>query len=306
MMCERCGVHSPDNAISCYLCCAKQDHASEMNLTTQGFVNKVNEIFRFDCIGSFDFSHMPLILSRSNIDNERPDKCKERDFLEWKRMQQEFIDWVNHRNDESIDKMKSTKESFDNFFQHNGFLKGNVIDIGGGWGLWREYWSSDDGIFLVHDPGIERILDGPSQSIYNVFSKAFMKPMVCVTGYGEELPYRDEEFDYCIIAAALDHCINPLRVIEEGRRCLVSGGQMFIVSVCEMSSILRYPIRARGFIRNINASLRGQEHPDHHIHHFTKDGLFKMLEKAGFRGESIDIRILDRSKSTFLFKATKK
>jgi SAM-dependent methyltransferase len=47
------------------------------------------------------------------------------------------------------------------------------------------------------------------------------------TGKGEALPYQDDFFDLIIIDNALDHCENPILVLDEIHRVLKKGGVIF-------------------------------------------------------------------------------
>lgn len=49
-----------------------------------------------------------------------------------------------------------------------------------------------------------------------------------IEGMAEELPYPDSYFDVILILNVLDHCWNPLGVIDEIARCLRSNGMLIL------------------------------------------------------------------------------
>lgn len=60
-------------------------------------------------------------------------------------------------------------------------------------------------------------------------------PIVCrtkdfhfVQGVGEYIPFKDATFNCIVTLQALDHCLNPARVLEECKRLLQDSGRLFI------------------------------------------------------------------------------
>jgi ubiquinone/menaquinone biosynthesis C-methylase UbiE len=136
--------------------------------------------------------------------------------------------------------------------------------------------------------------------------------MTFVEGFGEELPYKNEVFDTCIIAAALDHCIDPGRVLAEAYRCLkTAGGTILVLQSCRTSrskghrphilmrlwKLLRDPAR---LLREIYIRLFYQ---DRHLHHFYPSDITLWLEQAGFL--QIQTSNVTGTSSVYAFEAKK-
>jgi len=58
-----------------------------------------------------------------------------------------------------------------------------------------------------------------------------------IRGRGEDLPFKDEEFDFVLLAFTLCFVDNPLKVLEEAKRVLKPGGRV-IVGVIDKNSKL--------------------------------------------------------------------
>jgi len=219
---------------------------------------------------------------------------------EWAEIQSELMEGILQRTDAMLDLavVRATCEGYDAFFRRRGPLAGNVLDVGGGWGLFRQWWTARPGEhFVVHDPGIERHDAGAYPEQREVYARAFSKPLVFVEGVGERLPYRDGSFDTAMINAALDHTLDPQRVFEEIFRVLVPGGTFLCMEHIEdakkvnpehyrlsnrVARVARDPKRVMGFVR---AKLHG----DHHMHHFTSQSLPRLARDAGFMQVSTEV-----------------
>jgi ubiquinone/menaquinone biosynthesis C-methylase UbiE len=113
--------------------------------------------------------------------------------------------------------------------------------------------------------------------------------MIFVEGFGEGLPYRDNVFDISLVAATLEHCVDPQRVIAEGYRCIKPEGSMIVIEGCRSSesSSERLPLWKR-VRRHAPKDLLGilyyrVFHPDvGHLHQFTDADVKVLLELAGF------------------------
>lgn len=84
--------------------------------------------------------------------------------------------------------------------------------------------------------------------------------------------FEDEHFDVITLIHVLEHMDDPNRMIKECNRMLKSGG-MLVVAVPNISSL--------------QASYGGKDwfhlDPPYHVHHFSEDGLVRVLEKESFR-----------------------
>ena len=180
------------------------------------------------------------------------------------------------------------------FFARRGLLEGSVLDIGGGWGLYREWWQAADGdVFIVHDPGVERFLQGAHELHRECYHRAFQYPITFVEGFGEagSGPYRDDQFSTVLIVSTLDHTLDPAAVLAEARRCLRPGGKLLLIQLCESGKSERASKglrnKALNYLRHprrfFNAVYKRLFYSDHHMHHFSEQQLLQMLREVGYR-----------------------
>lgn len=265
-------------------------------------VVKVKECFRDEDLCGYDFSQAPsLVKLRSQY---KVSGLTEYGKLlsTWEKEQHSFMDWTKDGVIFSEKYIREGKELVEPLFTGDQMLSGSVLDIGGGWGLYRQWWRPEaNDVYIVHDPGVERFLAGPHEFHYVCYERAFSLPSTFVEGFGESLPYRDKTFDTCLIASALDHCLKPGKVIKEAYRCLKSDGNLVVIQQCEKSvensrsfsvllakliRALRSPIK---LLRMIYSGLL--YHGDSHITHFTVNDLTEILIDAGF-SKDIEVRRL--------------
>lgn len=172
-------------------------------------------------------------------------------------------------------------------------LQGRVLDIGGGWGLFREWWSgADNGCFVVHDPGVERFTVPPPEVLRRQFAAGLARPAWFVEGFGEDLPYRDSVYDTVAVISALDHCAEPGRVLAEAARVLRPGGRLFIIQGFNSEPGQKVPgrsfakrvLRLLSDPRRLYRAIRQRlfHRGDPHITHFTLDELRLMMAEKGF------------------------
>src|SRR5690606_11337533 len=175
-------------------------------------------------------------------------------------------------------------------------------DLGGGWGLLREWWrAGPSDVYVVYDPGGDSYEAGPHPIHRETHALGLARPCTFVEGSGESLPYADARFDSVVIASALDHVIDPERVLQEASRCWRPGGRLLMVQHVEdlatllpgyhtpakrLQRILRDPRRILGFVRSrISERLEG----DAHIHHFTTASLRGLAEKRKLEAIRFDL-----------------
>jgi ubiquinone/menaquinone biosynthesis C-methylase UbiE len=247
----------------------------------------------------YDFSQCPnlLFLKKNDMIEKKLSVVDASKTEQWFKLQKSFIKWTQDKDVFTENYVKSGYSLYNDFFNNRGCFKGNVLDIGGGWGLLREWWiNSPDSFYFVHDPGVERFLAGPHPTHRKIFTNAFLRSMIFVEGFGEELPYKDNIFDQCIIASTLDHVIFPDKVIKECYRCLKDGSSLLVVQSVELAEASY----SSSFITNIRvllSTLFSIHPPDPHINKFTLSELTDLLKNAGFT----DISIMDLSKSNSLY-----
>lgn len=254
--------------------------------------DSIAALFRPETTGSYDFTRSPRLVRRRAAAADGAVVSAEQ-TQRWSVAQSAFLRWTADRKNFSRDTVQEAKTLYDRYFGRRGLSTGSVLDIGGGWGLYRQWWSNGPGsTYVVHDPGVERFEKGPHAVHAQVYEHALSLPMTFVEGFGEDLPYRDGAFDTCIIAAALDHCIDPSRVLAEARRCLKPGGQMIVLQHSHshgettqqarqqrIARVLRNPGR---IIAALRARVSALFAPDHHLHHFHPGEIEALLRSAGF------------------------
>lgn len=214
------------------------------------------------------------------------------DASKWAKFQRSFLKWTGDTSVFTEEYITHSKASYDRFFDIRGLLRGNILDIGGGWGLFRQWWDPEaqSGIFVVHDPGIERYINGAHSLHRSLYQTAFGHPMTFVEGFGEQLPYHADTFDICQIAAALDHCIYPDKVCSEAYRVLRQGGEILVISTWHdgstestrpsiLSRVKKHLLHPLNFLSTLNNWIF---HRDEHLHHFSPKDIASLLQDNGF------------------------
>ena len=234
---------------------------------------------------------------------------------EWTNKQGQLMRWTR---DEAMFKeveVAYAHNMYEKYFATRGLLTGSVIDVGGGWGLFRNWWRTDTGTcFVVHDPGAERFMTNPPEVLQRLFRDGLARPVWFVEGYGEDLPYRDGVYDLAMIASALDHCADPPLVMQECSRVLKEGGRLLIIQGFEpeqgaarrigtdlgsrLKRVLSNPQRLHRAIKQ-----RIFHRGDPHIHHFTHSGLVDLIERSGFA--DVTETVLDAMHGVSVFEAVK-
>ncbi len=213
----------------------------------------------------------------------------------WAEKQRRFIRWTRDAAMFNTAEVAQNYALYDSWFRADPRrqLKGRVLDIGGGWGLFREWWNADeDGCFVVHDPGVERFAVPPPETLRLQFAVGLARPAWFVEGFGEDLPYRNSSYDTVAVISALDHCALPSRVLVEAARVLRPGGRLFIVQGIDAEEGEKVPGRrfAARLLRVVSSPQRLHRvlrqrlfhRGDPHLHHFTLGKLLELVTDAGF------------------------
>lgn len=240
------------------------------------------------CCGS---SQARMLGTHEGTTTPQAEACRKENASRWSEAQDTFLEWTKDRRIFTEEYIERGKRTYDAFFKKRGPLRGNVLDIGGGWGLFRQWWEpGESDVFIVHDPGVERYLRGPYEFHRYCYQRAFSLPMTFVEGLGESLSYKNDVFDMCLIAATLDHCAEPQEVMAEAYRCLKPSGIMLVIQDCHASDInghrphfLRRLFKHLHHPRHLLALARNRLYrPDHHLHHFSPTDVTSLLEQVGF------------------------
>lgn len=270
----------------------------------------VKKLLKDDELIYFDFSQAPVLLKRKDRDIDEAKIHTADNISRWAKAQGSFVNWTKDKRVFIKEYIESGKIAYDAFFKKRGPLRGNVLDIGGGWGLFRQWWEPGEaGVFIVHDPGVERFLYGPHKLHRYYYKKAFSIPMSFVEGFGEDLPYKDNVFDVCLIAAALDHCLEPQRVMNETYRCLVPGGRILVIQRCYdryHPNIFKHLLKNLRSPRLLLSKLYNLWfYPTHHLHRFSLRDIILLLEQAGFSKININKNIVASIRNVYAFEAIK-
>jgi len=252
----------------------------------------ISNLFKEDKHIDFDFSQAPTLIRNRSNSLISPTVSEKGTWSRWMKAQNSFSVCTKDRRIFTKEYIESNKTAYDALFNRIGFLKGKILDIGGGWGLYRQWWQpSESDIFVVHDPGIQRFLDGPHQLHYQYYQRAFSLPLTFVEGFGEELPYKDNSFDTCLIAATLDHCLSPQKVCAEAYRCLRTGGTVLVIQICHSSHVNTTTTYIRELVKHLRhpsglltVFYNRLSQASHHLHRFSSSDLASLLQEASFSG----------------------
>jgi ubiquinone/menaquinone biosynthesis C-methylase UbiE len=258
-----------------------------------GTTERIQHLFSNAKRELYDFSGLPSLV-RLRV-NPLQDKYDSRILEQWGSLQSKFIRWTSDRSVFTEENVRDGKRLYDEYFAEHGHMTGCVLDIGGGWGLFRQWWAPEgaDDAYIVHDPGVERFLAGAHPEHRRVYADAFSRPMTFVEGFGEDLPY-NEAFVVGLIAAAIDHCVDPTKVLAETYRCLRPGGQLILLQQCDsLTSARPASTRLRRKLWRVLRRLRSPRelirilyyqltYRDPHLHHFTIEDLTARMKAVGY------------------------
>jgi SAM-dependent methyltransferase len=251
----------------------------------------IRGFFRADRAEALDFSKAPALVTSKQSVTMLLDGAGGVSGSRWEAVQEGFLGRARREDGYPVERLERAKARYDAWFGRRGLLGGDVLDLGGGWGLYRQWWAPATGhVFVVHDPGLERFVEGPHRTHRVCFERALGLPMTFVEGVGEELPYRDASFDTCLIASTLDHCADPVRVLAELYRCLKSGGRLIVIQESEgvrtssymhlMKRFLQLLGSPRKLVRKVRGRLTG---PPMHLHEFDTGSLTALLKRTGLQ-----------------------
>ena len=118
--------------------------------------------------------------------------------------------------------------------------------------------------------------------LHNTKSRAGLEPMdlkdliidgkrisIVKKGIGEEIPFENESFDVVLSFNALDHSVNPFKVIQEIRRVLRKDGD-FLLWIYVLRN--HYQL-LQGFLNKVDSP---------HPYHFTPSQILKLLGEGSF------------------------
>jgi ubiquinone/menaquinone biosynthesis C-methylase UbiE len=100
----------------------------------------------------------------------------------------------------------------------------DVLDVGCGWGGKAIYYAEHSGLTTIHGfdlPGVYQPETSLGFAQEKGITTCFFK-----TGYAEEMPYEDEQFDVILMEDVLEHVNNPEKVMRECSRVLKREGML--------------------------------------------------------------------------------
>ncbi len=136
--------------------------------------------------------------------------------------------------------------------------RGTVLDVGAGESPWKDFLAADAtylGIDVKHSGSFGMSAERDDIVYFD----------------GINIPYPDASVDHVMCVEVLEHCVEPIKLLEEMTRVLKPGGQL----------LLTVPWSAR------------RHHIPHDYHRFSRDALTRMLEVQAYRSFSISERGTD-------------
>jgi ubiquinone/menaquinone biosynthesis C-methylase UbiE len=236
----------------------------------------------------YDFFLSPVLIRRK----ERAiAAASDRQAAVWADGQRHFNKWALAKDTFTEEYVADGRHVMDRLFAELGPLTGNVLDVGGGWGLYRQWWDDNGGrgTFVVHDPGIERILAGPTEHHRAIYREAFARPVTFVNDFAENLDYRPASFDCVLFAESLDHVLDHQRALSRAAACLKDGGHLILVNHVESgektgAQARRY-VKKLGEIKNpVTILKKGWQRlvvGDKHLRTFSSKSLAALGENLG-------------------------
>ncbi len=192
--------------------------------------------YRRTCSGGYDFMPPDSVLVR----HAAPAR-----IAEWREALADFVRWsaANYTVEYVRDEVALYDAHYRPFLESAG-LGGDILDIGGGYGLIRKYFSQAQvRQYVVIEPDMHRYVSRPPGL------EDFLRPLTMDfpfhLGIGEMLPFAEGEFDAVLMIAMLDHVFVPGRVIAEALRVLKPGGRMVIIQEIDRPVVRQMTLREK-------------------------------------------------------------
>lgn len=163
--------------------------------------------------------------SRSDCFDLLPSPLPESEREQWEERQQEMEEWYG----DLIAGPAAAEELLEDYTLYAPLLatlSGDILDLGGGIGIVRDYLPRDTR-YTVIDPSLDW-LGSEWSSLTEHFPSLETKPRF-VRGIGEHLPFPDRTFDVVLALWSLNHVDVPEAVFGEVCRVLRPGGRFLVV-----------------------------------------------------------------------------
>src|SRR5262245_6534233 len=96
---------------------------------------------------------------------------------------------ITDEREHGRERVAAGRAALESFFAEAGEIEGDVLDVGGGWGLYREWWRfTGHERWVIHDRGLARYLHGPMAAHREIYGRGLARPAIFVEGHGERLP----------------------------------------------------------------------------------------------------------------------
>ena len=145
---------------------------------------------------------------------------------QWRERQQEMEEWYKDLIAGGAAANNCFVKDYTPYASLLATLSGNILDVGGGVGVVREYLPRD-AQYTVIDPSLDW-LGAEWTSLAERFPSLKTKPPF-VRGIGEYLPFPDKAFDVALAFWSLNHANDPEQVFYEVYRVLQPGGRFLVV-----------------------------------------------------------------------------
>ncbi len=197
----------------------------------------------------------------------------------WKKCQHSFEDYIRKEAKEDnlqnyLDEIDSVKELYTEHFH----LSGKVLDVGGHQGRLRHFLTSDVTEYASVDPipfNFHELEEQPN----------LLKAYPCLLGkqpytysfykgYAENLPFRNDYFDWIHMRSVADHFDNVPAAFSEAHRVCKPGGHMLVGLAIEE----KIPVTFHSSIRNFLF-------PDPHTNRQTVESLHELYQQTGWEVE---------------------
>lgn len=163
------------------------------------------------------------------------------------------------------------------YLKKSGFLKANnnILDIGCGRGTLGHYIDCID----INLCGIDISINAVAEAV-RVYKKAD-----CINLNGENIPYENDFFDIAVSLDVIEHVLDPTLLIREIFRVIKPGGY-FILSTPNIlyEKHLKYMTNSRRFPKT---SCDNFPYDGGHLHFFTYQDIFDLLNNVGFKSQPI-------------------
>ncbi len=204
-------------------------------------------------------------------------------YQDWVTGQNQYESWVAALSSEGASTSESYSEeiSRDRATYEHFHLAGDVLDVGGGFGLLREFLENHVRLISI-DPFIEATSKVPP-AIRLAYSRLDNK-LNFIGGLAEFLPFQTESFDWVHMRSMLDHVQVPDLAMKEAHRVLKSGGLILVGLYVEGGRDGKIPIvrRLKTFIKHLLEAIGVKRYKDFHTWHPTYENLLKLIEDNGF------------------------